>query len=185
MRSRSRGRRRSVDKGTCGPGMQPRKTITPGRRRCKEMRKAPSGAPISRGVRESLAVRDPVHVRKRLAQVCALVTLWVKHRAKVRAICKCPAKLLGKLMPKRSDSDPAGGGFFGSHRSRTLRARVSCFSGDLGLGFCGLLLRENGFLKGEAAHGGRLGFWRLWSSIYSFTVRGSESLKLRADSVVS
>src|SRR5438445_2386755 len=33
MRSRSRGRRRSVDKGTCGPGIQPRKTIAPGRRR--------------------------------------------------------------------------------------------------------------------------------------------------------
>src|SRR6266576_3211963 len=45
MRSRSRGRRRSVDRGTCGPGIQPRKTITPGRRRCQEMRKAPSGTP--------------------------------------------------------------------------------------------------------------------------------------------
>src|SRR6202047_532642 len=66
MRSRSRGRRRSVDKGTCGPGIQPRKTFTPGRRRCKEMRKAPSGAPISRGVPESRAVTDPVHVRKHL-----------------------------------------------------------------------------------------------------------------------
>src|ERR1700683_4747547 len=44
MRSRSRGRRRSVDKGTCGPGIQPRKTLTPGRRRCKEMREARSCA---------------------------------------------------------------------------------------------------------------------------------------------
>src|ERR1700732_2455702 len=66
MRSRSRGRRRSVDKGKCGPGIQPRKKLTPGRRRCKEMRKAPSGAPISRGVPESRAVTDPVHARKHL-----------------------------------------------------------------------------------------------------------------------
>ena len=49
-----------------GPGIQPRKTLTPGRRLCKEMRKAPSGAPISRGAVESRAVRDPVHVRKHL-----------------------------------------------------------------------------------------------------------------------
>src|SRR3984893_6599193 len=61
MRSRSQERRRSVGRGTCGPGIQPRKELTPGRRRCKEMRKAPSDAPISRGVPESRAVRDPVH----------------------------------------------------------------------------------------------------------------------------
>src|SRR5437764_14872857 len=67
MRSCSQGQRRSVDRGTCGPGMQPRKKLPPGRRRCKEMRKAPSGAPISRGGLESRAVRDPVHVRKHLA----------------------------------------------------------------------------------------------------------------------
>ena len=42
--------------------------LTPGRRRCKEKRKAPSGAPISRGAPESRAVRDPVHVRKHLAR---------------------------------------------------------------------------------------------------------------------
>src|SRR6267378_4647481 len=68
MRSRSQGRRRSVDRGTCGPGIQPRKKLTPGRRRCKEKRKAPSGAPISRGVPESRAVRDPVHVPRHLAR---------------------------------------------------------------------------------------------------------------------
>src|SRR3989454_5591395 len=33
-----------------------------------EMRKAPFGAPISRGALESRAVRDPVHVRKHLAR---------------------------------------------------------------------------------------------------------------------
>jgi len=32
------------------------------------MRKAPFGAPISRGALESRAVRDPVHVRKHLAR---------------------------------------------------------------------------------------------------------------------
>src|SRR5467141_3560048 len=68
MRSCSQGQRRSVDRGTCGPGIQPRKTITPGRRRCKEKRKAPSGAQKSRGVPESRAVRDPVHVRRHLAR---------------------------------------------------------------------------------------------------------------------
>src|SRR5712671_2210169 len=67
MRSRSQGRRRSVDRGTCGPDIQPRKKLPPGRRRCKEKRKAPSGAPISRGVPESRAARDPVHVRRQLA----------------------------------------------------------------------------------------------------------------------
>ena len=41
---------------------------TPGRRRRKERRKATSGAPISQGAKESRAVRDPVHVRKRLAR---------------------------------------------------------------------------------------------------------------------
>src|SRR6266699_1895179 len=68
MRSCSQGQRRSVDRGTCGPGIQPRKNLPPGCRRCKEMRKAPSGAPISRGVPESRAVRDPVHVRKHLVR---------------------------------------------------------------------------------------------------------------------
>ena len=33
----------------------------------RRKRKAPSGAPISRGVPESRAVRDPVHVRRHLA----------------------------------------------------------------------------------------------------------------------
>ncbi len=51
-----------------GVGMQPRKRFTPGRRRRKEMRKAPFGAPIPRGALESRAVRDPVHVQKHLAR---------------------------------------------------------------------------------------------------------------------
>src|SRR5713226_2651000 len=67
MRSCPRGWRRSVDRGTCGPGIQPRKTLTPGRRPCRRKGKAPSGTPISRGVPESRAVRDPVHVPKHLA----------------------------------------------------------------------------------------------------------------------
>src|SRR5712664_1735597 len=68
MRSCSQGRRRSVDRGTCGPGIQPRKRLTPGRRRWRRKRKATSGAPISRGAPESRAVRDPVHVRRHLAR---------------------------------------------------------------------------------------------------------------------
>src|SRR5881409_224013 len=68
MRSCLQEQRRSVDRGTCGPGIQPRKDLPPGRRRCKEKRKAASGAPISRGAPESRAVRDPVHVRKHLVR---------------------------------------------------------------------------------------------------------------------
>ena len=68
MRSRPRGRRRSVDRGTCGPGIQPRKTLPPGCRRCKEKRKAPPGASISRDATGPRAVRDPEHVRKHLAR---------------------------------------------------------------------------------------------------------------------
>src|SRR6266542_6360541 len=67
MRSRPRGWRRSVDRGKYGPGIQPRKKLTPGCRPCKEKRKAPPEAPISRGASRSRAVRDPVHVRKHLA----------------------------------------------------------------------------------------------------------------------
>src|ERR1700730_11180498 len=67
MRSRPRGWRRSVDRGKYGPGIQPRKKLTPGCRRCKEKRKAPPGAPISRGAPGSRAVTDPVHVPKHLA----------------------------------------------------------------------------------------------------------------------
>jgi hypothetical protein len=51
-----------------GRVFQPRKKLTPGRRRCKEKRKAPAGAPKSRGVPESRAVRDPVHVPRHLAR---------------------------------------------------------------------------------------------------------------------
>ena len=40
MRRRPRGRGRSVDRGTCGPGIEPRKAITSGCRRRRRMRKA-------------------------------------------------------------------------------------------------------------------------------------------------
>jgi len=65
--------------------------------------------------------------------------------------------------------------------SRILRGRVARFSGGLGLGFCGLLLRRTGFVKGKAAQRAAW-VWRLRCSIYIFTVRGSDSLKLRVDS---
>ncbi len=68
MRSGLQGPRRSVDRGTCGPGIEPRKEHPPGRRRCRRKRKAPSGASISRDAPESRAVRDPVHVRTHLAR---------------------------------------------------------------------------------------------------------------------
>ncbi len=53
--------------GKYGPGIQPRKKLTSGCRRCKEKRKAPPEAPVSRGASRSRAVTDPVHVRKHLA----------------------------------------------------------------------------------------------------------------------
>src|SRR4029077_2140164 len=75
MRSRSRGRRRSVDRGTYRLGNEPRNTCpaaqaagTPGCRRCGERRKAIPGTPPSRGVLGSRAVKDPKHVRKCLAR---------------------------------------------------------------------------------------------------------------------
>src|SRR5213593_509597 len=68
MRSCPQGQRRSVDRGTCGPGIEPRKNIAPGCRRCKEKRKATPSASISREASGPRAVRDPVHVRKHLAR---------------------------------------------------------------------------------------------------------------------
>src|ERR1700690_1024819 len=68
MRSCPRERRRSVDRGTCGPGIQPRKNFPPGCRRCKEKRKAPPGVSPSRDASGPRAVRDPEHVRKDLAR---------------------------------------------------------------------------------------------------------------------
>src|SRR5262245_50261220 len=68
MRSRLQGRRRSVDRGTCGPGIEPRKPFPPGCRRRKERRKAIPGASRARDASGPRAVRDPVHVRKHLAR---------------------------------------------------------------------------------------------------------------------
>src|SRR6266705_1252922 len=67
MRSRSQGRRRSVDRGTCGPGIEPRKILPPGCRRCRRKRKAASDASQSRDALGPCAVTDPVHVRKHFA----------------------------------------------------------------------------------------------------------------------
>ena len=44
------------------------RTIPPGCRRRKEMRKATPGASLSQDAPESRAVQDPVHVRKHLAR---------------------------------------------------------------------------------------------------------------------
>ena len=61
MRRRSRGRRRSVDRGNGGLGIEPRNVECPGRRRCREKRKATRRAPSWRGARRPCAVRDPMH----------------------------------------------------------------------------------------------------------------------------
>src|SRR6266508_570873 len=68
MRGRSRGRKRSVDRGTGRPGIQPRKKPPSGRRRRGGRRKAISRVPIPRGARESCAVRDPEHAWTHLAR---------------------------------------------------------------------------------------------------------------------
>src|SRR6266849_10700610 len=68
MRSFSQGKRRSVARGRCGPGIQPRKKQGSGRRRRRDKRKAPLAASISRDASGSRAVADPVHVRKHLAR---------------------------------------------------------------------------------------------------------------------
>ena len=61
MRRHPRGRRRSVDRGTGELGMEPRNVEAPGRRRCREKRKATRRAPPWRGARRPCAVRDPRH----------------------------------------------------------------------------------------------------------------------------
>ena len=57
-----------VDRGTWGPGIEPRKAITSGCRRRRERRKATPGTPILRGATGPCAVTDPEHVRKRTGQ---------------------------------------------------------------------------------------------------------------------
>src|SRR5579859_2705751 len=58
----------SVDRGTCGPGIQPRKSNPLGRRRCKEKRKATPDASPTRDTDGLHAVRDPAHVRNHHAR---------------------------------------------------------------------------------------------------------------------
>ncbi len=60
--------REGGDEAWTGERAEPRKTTTSGRRRCRRKRKAPPGAPISRGAPGSRAVRDPVHAGKHLAR---------------------------------------------------------------------------------------------------------------------
>src|SRR3990172_747790 len=68
MRSRPRGRWRSVDRGRGRPGIEPRKKRAPGRRRRGGRRKATFEASISQDAEESRAVRDPVHAPTHLAR---------------------------------------------------------------------------------------------------------------------
>src|SRR2546428_7504217 len=68
MRWRPQGRRRNVDRGTSRPGIQPRKTFTPERRRCKEKRKAISDTSPAQDVAGLRAVREPEHAPTHLAR---------------------------------------------------------------------------------------------------------------------
>ena len=51
------------DRGTCGPGIEPRNLLLSGRRRCQLKRKATRTEPRARGAVRPCAVEDPVHVR--------------------------------------------------------------------------------------------------------------------------
>jgi hypothetical protein len=71
MRTHSRGCGRSVDRGTCGPGIEPRNTCPaprgaggPGCRGCRSKSKATPSLPYWRGSGGPRAVRDPAHARK-------------------------------------------------------------------------------------------------------------------------
>src|SRR4029450_7888220 len=75
MRARSQGRGRSVDRGTRGPGIEPRNTqpvasatAGSGCRGCQSKSKATPWPPHWRGGHGPRAVRDPVHARKHLAR---------------------------------------------------------------------------------------------------------------------
>src|SRR5712692_2861173 len=68
MRCFPQGKGRSVDRGTCGPGIQPRKKQGSGRRRRKDSGRHHRGASPSPDASGSRAVADPVHVRKHLAR---------------------------------------------------------------------------------------------------------------------
>src|SRR5512137_392070 len=68
MRSCPQGQRRSVDRGTYGPGIEPRKPKTSGRLRRRKRRKAKSEASISQDATGSRAVRDPAHARNHHAR---------------------------------------------------------------------------------------------------------------------
>src|SRR3990172_3556350 len=68
MRGRGRPRARSVDRGTCRSGIEPRKYVSSGCRRCGGKRKAKPTVPTSRGTVGPCAVRDPVHACKHLVR---------------------------------------------------------------------------------------------------------------------
>jgi hypothetical protein len=75
MRAHPRGCGRSVDRGTRGPGIEPRNTCPaataaggPGCRGCRRKPKATPVLPIWRGGIGPRAVRDPAHARKHLAR---------------------------------------------------------------------------------------------------------------------
>src|SRR5215470_13352053 len=75
MRSHSKGWRRSVDRGTCRLGIEPRKhdlaaqAASPsGCRRSRNKRKATPDAPPTQGAPGPCAVGDPKHVRNHLAR---------------------------------------------------------------------------------------------------------------------
>src|SRR6266700_8316822 len=62
------GRAEALDRGTCGPGIEPRKSRPSRSRRRGTWRKATPDASPTRDADGSRAVIDPAHVRKHLAR---------------------------------------------------------------------------------------------------------------------
>jgi len=68
MRRVERFIRRSVDRGTCRLGIEPRNKLSSGCRPFNEVGKATTAGPEGRGTVVSREVRDPKHARKQPAR---------------------------------------------------------------------------------------------------------------------
>src|SRR5713226_1394014 len=68
MRRVEQSPRRSVDRGTCRLGIEPRNRLSLGCRPCEEKGKATINVPLWQGALVSREVRDPRHARKQPAR---------------------------------------------------------------------------------------------------------------------
>jgi hypothetical protein len=91
MRSLPQGKRRSVDRGTCGPGIQPRKKLAPGCRRCKEKRKAASDASISRDAAESRDLLSQIFRKVLITDTQHIESNIVVQKLHLERLVRCDA----------------------------------------------------------------------------------------------